>query len=102
MVSLITSNKAQKAIAQNMKALRLDKGLTQKGLSERSGVSLASLRKFEQKGKISIESFLKLSMSLGCLDKVVEATKPTDKKFTSIDDVLEKENKKKPERGWRK
>jgi hypothetical protein len=31
--------------------------LTQEGLSERSGVPLAALRKFEQKGSISLEFF---------------------------------------------
>lgn len=64
MVLLITSSRAQIKIAQNMRDLRLEKGLTQEGLSKRSGVSLSSLRKFEQKGVISLESFLKLAMVL--------------------------------------
>lgn len=33
--------------------------LTQEGLAERSGVPLSTLRKFEQKGMISLDSFLK-------------------------------------------
>lgn len=102
MVLLITSKKAQKIVAENIRALRLEKGLTQKGLSERSGVSLGSLRKFEQKGAISMESFFKLAMILGCLEKIIHATQPNNNEFSSIDDVLKNKNDKKPKRGWRK
>lgn len=102
MRSLITFSKAQKKIAENSRALRLNKGLTQEGLSERSGVSLPTLRKFEQKGLISLESFLKLAMVLGNLENLIEATKPSDEKFFSIDDVLEDKKGKTPQRGWRK
>ncbi|MCR9228284.1 MAG: helix-turn-helix domain-containing protein [Flavobacteriaceae bacterium] len=81
-----------------MRDLRLGRGLTQKGLAERSGVSLSSLRKFEQKGIISLESFLKLALVLGCMDKLIEATEPMERNFLSIDDVLAKDDKK-PKRG---
>tara|TARA_R110002012_G_C11664445_1_gene612527 strand:+ start:2698 stop:3000 length:303 start_codon:yes stop_codon:yes gene_type:complete len=95
---LITLNKAQKRITGNLRELRLGRGLTQKGLAERSGVNLSSLRKFEQTGRISLESFLKLSFTLGCLDKLIKATEPMESKFSSIDDVLAKDDKK-PQRG---
>tara|TARA_R110002049_G_scaffold151804_3_gene315569 strand:- start:2631 stop:2942 length:312 start_codon:yes stop_codon:yes gene_type:complete len=101
MVSLITSVKAQKKIAQNMRALRLKKGLTQEGLSKRSGVSVSSLRKFEQRGMLSLQSFLKLAMVLGCGEKLIKATKPLENDFSSIDDVLNTKEDKKPQRGWR-
>jgi len=102
MVLLISSTKAQRKIAENMKGLRLEKGFTQEGLSERSGVSLSSLRKFEQKGMLSLESFLKLALTLGCLEKLIQATQPSENSFSSIDDVLKKKEDKKPKRGWRK
>lgn len=85
-----------------MRMLRLDKGLTQAGLAQRSGVSLASLRKFEQEGQISLASFFKLAMVLGCLENLVNATKPSDENFSSLDEVLKKKTPKKRERGWRK
>ena len=97
-MSLITQSRAQKRIAQNMRNLRLGRELTQKGLAERSGVSLSSLRKFEQKGSISLESFLKLALTLGCMDKLITATEPMESNFSSIDDVLAKDDKK-PKRG---
>ena len=101
MISLTTSSKAQKMVAKNMQSLRLEKGLTQKGLSERSGVSLSTLRKFEQTGVISMESFFKLAMTVGCLEKVIQATESNENEFSSIDDVLKDKNDKKPKRGWR-
>ncbi len=102
MITLTTSKKAQETVAKNIRSLRLEKGLTQQGLSDRSGVKLATLRQFEQKGKISIESFFKLAIALGCIDKVINATQPTTKQFSSIDDVLDKTQDKKRQRGWRK
>jgi len=102
MNSLITTSKALRKVAESVQTLRLEKGLTQAGLAERSGVSLASLRKFEQKGLISLASFFKLAMALGRLESLVEAIKPTDENFKSINDVLKKQEDKKRQRGWRK
>jgi len=61
----ITTAKAQMKLARNVRLRRLSRDLTQAGLAERSGVPLPTLRKFEQKGLISLESFLKLLMVLG-------------------------------------
>jgi transcriptional regulator with XRE-family HTH domain len=101
MVSLITVSKAQKMLAEHTRARRLGMGLTQQGLAIRAGVSLPTLRKFEQKHTISLESFLKLLMVLDSLEQVVQATAPTQTKFSSIDDVLEDNEKKTPRKGWR-
>lgn len=102
MISLITVSKAQRIIADNMRLLRLEKGLTQAGLADRAGVSLPTLRKFEQKGSISFESLLRLSMVLGRLEDIVNVTKPNEGNFSSIDDVLGNKQTKTPRRGWRK
>lgn len=101
-MSLITVPKAQDKLAQHLRSQRLAKGLTQAGLAERSGVSLATLRKFEQKGTISLESFLQLAMTLGLLDKLVEAAEPSEPDFSSIDDVLRDDQPTRRKRGWRK
>ena len=57
--------------------------LTQQGLSERSGVPLATLRKFEQKSIISLESFLKLQMVLSGLEKIVKSIEKNEIAFLS-------------------
>lgn len=102
MISLITVPKAQLKLAEHLRAQRLATGLTQTGLSERSGVSLATLRKFEQKGAISLKSFLQLAMALGLLDKFLAAAEPSDSDFSSIDDVLNDDEPPRRQRGWRK
>jgi hypothetical protein len=48
-------------IAKRAREKRLSLNLSQKTLAERSGVSLGSLKKFEQRGKISLESLLQMS-----------------------------------------
>ena len=99
---LFTVSKAQGAIAENMRNRRLATGLTQQGLAKRSGVSLATLRKFEQKGIISLESFLRLAMVLDTLENMVKATELSVTEYSSIDEVLEAEKKKPPrKKGWR-
>jgi transcriptional regulator with XRE-family HTH domain len=102
MMSLITPAKSQKKLAGNARAKRLQMDLTQEGLSKRSGVPLRTLRKFEQEGAISLESFLKIYMVLGGLDDIVKASAPKETAFLSIDEVLDTQNTKTRQRGTRK
>ncbi|MCJ8322919.1 MAG: helix-turn-helix transcriptional regulator [Rhizobiales bacterium] len=102
MLSLLTASQAQESIAKNLRTKRLGTGLTQAGLADRSGVSLPSLRRFEQSGNISLESLLKLLMTLNSLEQFVQSTEPISTEFSSIDDVLNDKKKKTPKKGWRK
>lgn len=54
----------QKEIARKEKARRKDKGLTQEELARRAGLSLASLRRFEQTGEISFASLVRIGSVL--------------------------------------
>ena len=63
---------------------------------------LRTLRKFEQEGAISLESFLKIYLVLGDLDDIVNATAPKETSFSSIDDVLNASSKSVRKRGTRK
>jgi len=101
MILFITASKAQQKLAENLRERRLAMNLTQKGLAERSGVALPTLRKFEQKGAISLESLLKLLMVLGGLEELVKATKPAQAAFASIDEVLRANDKPTRKRGRR-
>ena len=56
-----------KTLAQKHKALRKKFRLSQAEMAERSGVSLGSLKRFENTGKISLESLLKLAHLIGRL-----------------------------------
>lgn len=100
-MSFMTVSSAQEKLSENLREKRLAMGFTQQGLSTRSGVSLPSLRKFEQSGRISLESFIKLLMVLGGLEDVVGAVKSKQTRFNSIDDVLADQEPPKRKRGWR-
>jgi transcriptional regulator with XRE-family HTH domain len=102
MISLITTAKAQKKLSENSRLQRLNLQLTQRGLADRSGVPLPTLRKFEQKGLISLEGFLKLQMVLGGLENVIKSIQPNTTAFSSIDEVLKANKKPTRQRGNRK
>jgi transcriptional regulator with XRE-family HTH domain len=55
------------ALAERCRRLRLARKWKQSTLAERAGVSLASLRRFEQTGRVSLKSLLRLSFALGRL-----------------------------------
>ncbi|MPT31500.1 MAG: helix-turn-helix domain-containing protein [Chryseobacterium sp.] len=99
---LMSLSKTQKLIADHVRDRRLLMELTQEGLAERSGVALSTLRKFEQKGSISLDSFLKILMVVGGLEEVLDALKPDKPTFNSIDDVLKQDDTIIKKRGRRK
>ena len=55
--------------AQKHRNLRRQLKLSQVELAQRSGVSLGSIKRFEQTGKISFESLLRLAQILGRLSE---------------------------------
>ncbi len=95
----ISPERAKEILSGNIKEQRLQQDLTQKGLSERSGVPLPTLRRFEQHGDISLEALVKLLIVLGSLEKVIKATEIEQQPFTSIDEVLVSGAKAKRKRG---
>lgn len=65
-----TPSDISRRLADKIKAIRKRKKITQKQLAARSNVSYASLRKFEETGMISLESFIKLTMELGVVSEI--------------------------------
>lgn len=61
-------------IADNLKMLRKGRKLSLRELANQSGVSYASLRRFEETGEISLKSLIKVAI-------VLDATEPLDKLF---------------------
>ncbi len=87
-----TPNEALDQMATAMRQHRIRHNLTQEDLAYKSGVALATLRKFERTGQISLESFFKLATVLGLLETILTAIAPKDQ-YASLDDMI-KENKK--------
>lgn len=82
-------------IATLAKEKRLSLNLSQRGLSERSGVSLSVLKQFERTGKISLESLLKLALPLGNLNDFLALFKPVPPQMLpSLDSLLNQKTRK--------
>ncbi len=48
-------------LVEKIRVLRKDRGYSQKELADRTGISLGSVKRFEQTGQISLESLLKIA-----------------------------------------
>jgi HTH-type transcriptional regulator/antitoxin HipB len=66
--SLETPESVSSTLATRIKELRLARGWKQATLAQRSGVSLASLRRFEESGRVSLQNLLALAFALNRLD----------------------------------
>ena len=78
-------------IAKRMVQLRKRKKISQKELAARSGVSLGSLKRFEQSGEISLQSFTKLAIALEVEEEL--ASLFGEVPFGSIEEVLSGQTK---------
>jgi len=94
-VNILSSNDLLETIKINFKERRLDKNITQEGLASRSGVSLGSVKRFEQTGQISLESLLKIALVLECLDQFNELGKKENLQYHSIRELVDSDKKRK-------
>ena len=79
------------ALAERVKMRRLEMNLTQEGISVRSGLPLATYRRFERTGKISLDGLLRIAYALDALndfDRLFES-----RKYASMDEALEANHK---------
>lgn len=67
-VSVPTESKTTKNLVERFKKRRKELKLSQKDLSVKSGVSYASIRRFESNGEISLSSLIKLANAIECLN----------------------------------
>lgn len=61
---LQTPRDMARLLARRVKVLRLDLGWTQREVAERAAINLATYRRFERTGQISLERLLKLAVIL--------------------------------------
>lgn len=79
-------------IAQKIVRLRKRKKITQKQLAARSGVSLGSLKRFEQSGEISLQSLTKIAIALDVENELEDLFNNVP--FASIEEVINEQTKK--------
>ncbi|MBU1012520.1 MAG: helix-turn-helix transcriptional regulator [Bacteroidetes bacterium] len=88
-----------KGIVVRMRARRLELNLTQKGLASKAGVSLGTLKRFENSHEISLKHLLMIAVVMDATEEF--ALLFTKRQYESIEEVLKLSNVKKRERGRR-
>lgn len=75
-------------VAQRVKQRRKERGLTQAQLAKKSGMSLASYKRFEQKGLVSFQSLAAIAIALRCESDFDNLF--AQETYQSIDEVIAK------------
>lgn len=81
-----TPNEIAKSLADKIKEHRKKLKISQEVLAQKSGVSLGSIKRFETKYEISLQSFIKIAIALD-LDNDLENLF-TQKTYNSISEVI--------------
>ena len=84
--NLKTPNDIAKELVEKIKRQRKKLKISQAQLAVKSGVSLGSIKRFESKYEISLNSFIKILIALN-LEQDLENLF-TQKNYTSIDEVI--------------
>lgn len=83
--------------AARIKQRRLEKNLSRNKLAKLSGVSAATLRKFEDEGKISLESFIAIAVALGYSEELLKLMETP--RYTTIEELNDINTNKSRKRG---
>lgn len=90
-LEFVTYYEKQLEISQRFKIIRKNRKVSQQRLSELSGVSYASIRRFEKTGDISLASLVKLALALQLYDDLDNLFK-IQKEYKSIEEVISERN----------
>lgn len=88
-----------KGIALRLRERRLELNLTQKGLASKAGVSLGTLKRFENSYEISLKHLIMIALVLDATEEFEQLF--SKRQFESLDEVLNTTKAKKRERGSR-
>ena len=85
-----TPHEIDAIIAQRIRSIRKRRKLSQEKLSEKSGVSLGSVKRFERSGEISLISLTKIAIALNCEDELINLF--AEQPFLSIQEVIDEQD----------
>lgn len=80
------------ALAQRVRNIRKRRKLTQQRLSEKAGVSLGSVKRFESTGEISLLSFTKLAIALDIEQEIRDLF--TNVPYLSLEEIADERRRK--------
>ena len=90
LLKAVTPQELNMEIAKRIRSIRRRRKISQERLSEQSGVSLGSLKRFERTGEVSLLSLSKIAIALGLENDMQNlfASIP----FQSIEEIKNAEN----------
>ncbi len=80
-------NEVSKKMAADFRKRRIEKGLTREAIALQSGVAIANVSRFEQKGLISLTNLIKLATALGYLSELQNVFSAP--KYSTMDELLQ-------------
>ena len=86
-LQFVTYDEKQLEIAKRFITIRKNKKISQQRLSILSGVSYASIRRFEKTGDISLSSLVKLALALQLYDDL-DNLFSNHQKYKSIEEII--------------
>lgn len=90
---------AKSELAKSAKNARLKRGWKRGTLSEKTGIPVSTLTRYETTGEISLDQFLKLTFVLGDLDKLKGVFDSEEQVFSSLDEMVKVKPEVKRKRG---
>lgn len=81
-----TAEEMDQKLAERVRNIRRRRGISQEKLSQMSGVSFGSVKRFETTGKISLLSLTRIAVALGCGDEIREMFRQVP--YGSIEEVI--------------
>lgn len=98
-IELQTPREMAQALARRVRALRLDRGWTQREIAERAGIAPATYRRFERTGRISLERLLRLAVILDARGGVdLLFARPAARSLAELEERAEQPSRKRGRR----
>ncbi len=85
-----TPKEIDRMIAQRIRDIRRRRKISQQRLSEKSGVSLGSVKRFERTGEISLISLTKIAVALELSDELEQLF--AEAPYLSIEEIINENN----------
>ena len=76
-----------KEIANDFRKRRIEKNLTREQVSEKAGVAVSNIVRFEQKGLISLKNLIGIAMALGYSSEIKNLF--SEPKYSTMEELLQ-------------
>ena len=87
-----TASEIMKAVAGNVRSMRLARNISQKDFASRVGIALPTYRRFESTGEISLRKLVEIAKFFDLADDIKNLF--TKREYSSIEEVLNEKTKR--------